>query len=293
MRRLDEARAIWLLVAVDAVAVWITYSRFPAAELYHVSGSGFRGGLSRVLVELNFPVALIAIGIVLTLFERLDTPALRWLGVVALGLCAIVVWPGIVRQSDLDARWINVLPAAGVALAVVLTFLAGPAPRRPFGRSDLVRVAVAAVLLAIALPWIAADAGFYLDGIPGLRSIFLTGAPRPPEPGLPPFSPAVHHGHHHGIDGLMLALASLLLSRRLPLRAPRVAAVAVPVWLALMLAYGVANMANDAWLEQVVKRGWTTWQIPNLLEPRLSAGWALIVVAAAALAATAYRPRPG
>jgi hypothetical protein len=58
-----------------------------------------------------------------------------------------------------------------------------------------------------------------------------------------------------------------------------------------MLAYGVANMTNDAWLEQVVKRGWTTWLVPNMLEPKLSVGWALIVVAGLAIAATAYRPR--
>jgi hypothetical protein len=91
----------------------------------------------------------------------------------------------------------------------------------------------------------------------------------------------------------MLALASLLLSRRLPLGGPRAARVAAPVWLGLMLAYGVANMANDAWLEQVVKRGWTTWLVPNMLEPKLSVAWALIVVAGLAIAATAYRPRPG
>jgi hypothetical protein len=52
-------------------------------------------------------------------------------------------------------------------------------------------------------------------------------------------------------------------------------------------------MVNDAWLEQVVKRGWTTWLVPNMLEPKLSVGWGLIVVAGLAIAATAYRPRSG
>ena len=292
MRRLDEARAVWLLVLADAIAIWVTYARLPATELYNVSGTGLAGGASRALVDLNFPVALIAIGIALTLFERLDRRGRR-LGAVAIALCAVVVLPGVVRQSNLDARWINAVPAVGVGLVLALTLLVRPAPRRPFRGADWARIGIAAVLVAVSLPWLAAEAGFFLDRVPVLGKIFLTGAVRPEQPGLPPFLPAVHHGHHHGLDGLMLALASLLLSRRLPLEGPRAARVGAPVWLGLMLAYGVANMTNDAWLEQVVKRGWTTWLVPNMLEPKLSVGWGLIVVAGLAIAATAYRPRAG
>ena len=72
MRQLDEARAVWLLVLADAIAIWVTYARLPATELYNVTGTGFAAGASRVLVQLNFSVALIAIGIALTLLERLD-----------------------------------------------------------------------------------------------------------------------------------------------------------------------------------------------------------------------------
>ena len=36
-----------------------------------------------------------------------------------------------------------------------------------------------------------------------------------------------------------------------------------------MAVYGIANIANDAWFEQVVKRGWTDWAIPNVLRPDL------------------------
>jgi hypothetical protein len=290
MSRLDEARAVWLLVLADAIAIWVTYARLPATELYNVTGTGPAAGASRALVDLNFPVALIAIGIALTLFERLGR-RLRRIDVLAIVLCAVVVWPGVVRQSNLDARWINAVPAVGVGLVLALTLLAGPAPRRPFHTADWARIGIGAFLVAVALPWLAAEAGFFLDHVPVLGRIFLTGAVRPEQPGLPPFLPAVHHGHHHGLDGLMLALGSLLLSRRLPLQGPRAARIATPVWLGLMLAYGVANMTNDAWLEQVVKRGWTTWLVPNMLEPKLSLGWALIVVAGVVIAATAYRPR--
>jgi hypothetical protein len=57
----------------------------------------------------------------------------------------------------------------------------------------------------------------------------------------------------------------------------------VTAYLALMLCYGLGNMANDFWIEQIFKRRWTTWQIPNVLEPRLTITWGIIVLAAAAI----------
>ena len=61
-----EVALVWAVFLVDAAAILVTYSRLPAHELYHVSGSGLTGGLSRVLVDSNFPVALAAIAILLT-----------------------------------------------------------------------------------------------------------------------------------------------------------------------------------------------------------------------------------
>jgi hypothetical protein len=67
----------------------------------------------------------------------------------------------------------------------------------------------------------------------------------------------------------------------------------VTAYLALMLAYGAAEVANDFWLEQVVKRSWTDWAIPDMTVPRLSVAWGLIVLAAAVLfVAAEYRARP-
>ena len=63
-------------------------------------------------------------------------------------------------------------------------------------------------------------------------------------------------------------------------------------YLALMLSYGLALVANDAWLEQVVKRGWTKWEIPNALQPSASAIWA-VVVAAAVVLVVLLRTRAG
>jgi hypothetical protein len=50
--------------------------------------------------------------------------------------------------------------------------------------------------------------------------------------------------------------------------------------LALLLAYGVANASQDAWLEQVVKRGWTDRSLPSMIQPSLSVAWLGIVLAA-------------
>jgi hypothetical protein len=40
------------------------------------------------------------------------------------------------------------------------------------------------------------------------------------------------------------------------------------------------NCVQDAWTEQVVKRGWTSHTIPNALEPKANGVWAVIVALA-------------
>ena len=49
-----------------------------------------------------------------------------------------------------------------------------------------------------------------------------------------------------------------------------------------MLAYGLANIVNDFEIEQVLKRGWTSWEMPSVLQPAVSLPWLGIVLAAAA-----------
>jgi hypothetical protein len=50
-----------------------------------------------------------------------------------------------------------------------------------------------------------------------------------------------------------------------------------------MFCYGIGDIANDWWLEQVVKRGWTLWEVPDVTTPKASVAWGLIVAAAALL----------
>jgi hypothetical protein len=59
-----------------------------------------------------------------------------------------------------------------------------------------------------------------------------------------------------------------------------------------MLAYGVANLVQDLWHEQVVKRGSSDWDIPSVLVPEPSVMWGLMLAAAAAFYAVGFVQRP-
>jgi hypothetical protein len=282
-----EPLVVWAMWAVVLAMIFVTYGRLPpdtpeaTDDLYHVSGNGLAGGLSRVLVELNFPVALVAILVVLVAMDALPRAAWAVAG-PAIALSAAVAWPGVVDQDDLDARLANALPALGVGLAFGLTIAAGRrsgwsvAGRLPL---DPVRLGIAVVVLVLSIPWIAAELGFFLpDGVFVMRRV------APDTDGLP--IAAVHLGHHHGFDGALVALSALLLSRpRLLQRTTARVTVAVT---ALAFAYGIVNCVQDAWNEQLVKRGTLEWKIPAAILPSLSWVWLAILVLAA-LTALALR----
>lgn len=284
-RALPELGLVWALFAAVAVELFVTYARLPARDLYHVTGSGLEGGASRAVLFLDFPVALAAIAVLLVLLDRTSSTAGRAAAVVAIVLCAAVLWPKVVDQDKLDARPVNAIAAVGVALAFALTLwtarggLFGRLERR---RGDLPRVALGVVLVALGLPWMAADLGFSFDGVPVLGTLYQTGELRR-QPGDPVFHPAVHHGHHHGMDGVLLVAAALLLSRLVPSIRARFLRGLTGAYLALLACYGAGDIANDFRLEQVVKRGWTLWEVPDVTTPKASAAWAIVVVAAVVL----------
>jgi hypothetical protein len=82
---------------------------------------------------------------------------------------------------------------------------------------------------------------------------------------------------------VLLVLSALLLSRALQPVSRQWLRITAGALLALMLAYGIAELANDFWLEQVVKRGWTNWEIPDVTRPTVSAAWGLILGGAACI----------
>jgi hypothetical protein len=281
-----ELVAVWGLFAFVAVGILVTYSRLPLSELYHVSGSGLTGGLSRVLVFLNFPLALVAIPILVFLAERLSSLSTTIAAATGIVLSAAIFWPGVVKQSDLDAKPVNAIAALGVVVALSLTVVAARRLGRPSSpvrqSGDWLRLIVAAAALALAIPWMAADLGLSFDGVPVLGALYQSGE-AVAQPGVSGLHPAVHHGHHHGMDGVLLVLSALLLSRLLTSVGASWLKWTLGAYLALMLCYGAGNVANDFWLEQVVKRGWTESQIPDVTTPKASVAWGVIVLAAAAL----------
>jgi hypothetical protein len=273
---LFEAISVAALLGAAAVAVLVTYARIEPAELYHVSEEGVAGGLGRTLVLINYPIALVAIAVAAIAADRLDDPRADALALLSILLCGLVAIPGVVDQDDLDARWVNMLPAVGVALAAGLAAAAlraggvGRLVRDAPG--DGLRIGLAAALLVLAIPWVFAEAGFYApdpilaDEVPPGETIA-----------------AVHLGHHHGTDGVLLGLAALALSRTLGTHRRRRAEAALSGYLALMLAYGFALAIEDTWGEQVWKRDWTEWDIPSVLRPEPTLAWACIVAAAVAI----------
>jgi hypothetical protein len=287
-----ELLAVWALSALVSAAIFVTYSRLPARDLYHVSGSGLAGGASRVLVFLNFPVALAAIAVLLCLLDRLQRRRAQVLAVLGVALSAAVFWPGMVHQSDLDARPANAIAALGVAVALALTLI--EARRSPLSgwerhRRDGIRLALAAGVLVLAVPWLAAVVGVSFAGVPVLGTLYQTGELRS-QPNVPGLHPAVHHGDHHGLDGVLLILTALLLSRVLRAVRHRGLRALLGACLSLMFCYGIGDVANDFWLEQVVKRGWTDWEFPDVTVPGATIAWGLIVIAAAVLWTLAVWP---
>src|SRR5205823_228527 len=122
----------------------------------------------------------------------------------------------------------------------------------------------AAVTLALAAPWVLAALGGQTAGM------------RRSTPGEPAID-RVHLGHHEGLDGALLVLDAIVLGPAALGRAHR--------WcLGLMAGYGLAVAAQDAWYEQVVKRGWSARRLPDVTRPRPSAAWAGLLAAAPLMA---------
>lgn len=255
-----EALVSWAVWGLTAIAVVTTYARVDPAELYHVSGSGLGAGLGRALVHVNWPFALVAVALVLTAMDGLPRSA-WWVAGPSIALCATM--PFFVDQGDLDARWANAIPAAGVVLALGLTVAAARSAgvsleeRLPFDRW---RIVVAAVVLVLSLPWLFAQVGFQVPGDVFMgEELFRTAGGR--------LEAAVHLGEHHGFHGALLLLTALLLSRF------QVASRRLRLWrlayVSGLAGYGAVNFVQDLWHEQLVKRGWVDERIPSALYPGL------------------------
>ena len=297
---MTEATAVWTLWLLFAIATGITYARIPSGELWGVSRDGPAGGASRALLMLAGPFAPIAAALAIIAFERwrlgaaatsrARTRTFAAAVVVAVTLCLTVALPGATDRDELDFRISNLPAAAGVGLAFVLTIRAayttGIGATSGWTNGDWARLIVLGTLFVIALPWLVAVLGFFASQVPLLGWIFLAAEPTPGEPGLP----AVHVGYHEGLGGVLHAASALVLSRTLGSVRPR-AAAALSLYFSLIFVYGLAVAASDAWYEQVVKRGWASWRLPDVLVPSLGAAWAMLLFAAVVVHLLLFRPR--
>jgi hypothetical protein len=275
-----EVRLVWALFAAIGLAIFSTYLRLPPEELYNVSEEGLALAAGRLLVFVNYPVSLAAIAIAWLAAERIATQRAVLAAALATVLCAVTAWPGVVDPHDLDAKAVNLVPAAGVAVALGMSLLA-PWERVSRLPLDPIRIVVGLVIWVAALVWVAAVLGFYFPG-----DLLLGEELRPGGDGG--ISAAVHLGDHEGLDGALLVTSALLLSRLRP-------RLSVLVLLALAFVYGLAVEWRDFWFEQVVKREWTSWTPPQVLTPSLSVSWAMLVLLAILIALGVRRvegPRP-
>jgi hypothetical protein len=287
-----EAIGVWSLFALVAAVILVTYSRLPPESLYHTSGEGLEAGASRALVFAGFPVALVAIPLAWIAVARIRTRLSIVVGALATILCVTVGFPGVIDQGDLDARPVNALAGIGALLALGLIVWAlrrgGLGDSQSFNRRDYARIVLAVVLVLAALPWIWAELGFYVDDTPMIGDPFIAKVVKPSLGGEPSLH-AVHLGHHHGLDGILLALAALLLSR-VPSRMPRRGeGTALAVYVALLLTYGLANALQDGWNEQLLKRGTVESKLPSVIRPDLSPAWLGIVLGAVAIYFVLFR----
>lgn len=277
MPALGPVLAVWSLAALMVIAVFATYGRIAPERLYHVTGAGLEGGASRVVVLLGFPIAVLALPVLPVVVDRLrrapavsarERTGVEALALVAAALCATVTFS--VDQGDLDARPVNALAVVGVLLSLGLTWYV--VRRTGVGHversSPRGTVGVVAVLAVAGLPWVAADVGVSLGRVPVLNGLFHAG------------EEAVHLGHHHGLDGVLLAIAAIVAWPAVASMPPSRLRSLATFLVALELVYGLANALQDWWAEQVVKRGWSQTELPSVLHPALTPGWVAILLAA-------------
>lgn len=292
---------VWAIAGAVVAATFVTYTRIEPEELYHVSNRGLAGGASRALVALNFPVAILALAMLPIVVARLlSVPGSTGARALIVGVAAIAAvlslvtgWPGVVDHGDLDAKPINAVPAIGVALALGLTIAAArvrgteaASPPRP-RLETYVRFALLAVIAFLSLPWMFAELGFYIEPVPVLGWVFVSEEFLPPGASLA----AVHYGHHHGFDGAIFAMSALILvPAAVAIRGGSLRHAGIGL-VALLFAYGVMNMLQDLWTEQVVKREWTTSRFPEVTRPEITPAWGLIVLAGVVLYFYLARPR--
>ena len=162
------------------------------------------------------------------------------------------------------------MPAIGVGLALALTLLArdirfGARPARRCCADRPLRRCSS----SLCAPWIAAELRLYLDGVPVLGWLFRDRGDR-----LVPGQRAASGGAPR---------TSITASRDWCSWVPRSSALSritqtgSPLFLALMVAYGIGNIAERRLARQIAERGWTSWTIRRRSSRGLTWTWLAVL----------------
>lgn len=290
---LGEAVAVWAMFGLDAMAIALGDGWRGDLE----GGAARRGGRQRRLGPfVGHPMAPAAVPLGLLAAARLaDGPTTERVAgrAMALAVGAGLAAGGWALLGDPE-RVVGAAAAGVVAASLGLTVgavagrgLGGVAPATP---GDVARLGLGGGLALVALPWLLADLCRYADDLPFLRRIYV--ARRLPTGGG---GTAVHLGHHHGLDGALLVWTGLALSRQVGAVRPGRLRDGLAMSIGFCGVYGFARAVEDAWYEQVVKRGRTDVRLARLVvdgRPVSGWGWAAVVAAGLGVGAT-IRGRDG
>lgn len=285
---LREVIALWALYGWEAAAVFLTYANASTARVRASGPFDAARGCAQVLVFLRHPTLPAAVAFAPIAWCRLPAAArpraVRAATTGGVATClTLTAIKARGRQTPSTKDTIAVSSVAAVlGLTVSSAHSAGIGAAPVWSRDDIVRVATAAGFVVPALPWILADLGVSVTDLRVVGRVFLAEERLPTGAVLP----AVHLGHHHGIDGVLLALTGLTLSRTLDRVRPPAVRSGLSLYLAGLVVYGTLRAAEDVWNEQVVKRGWTKRKVPLIVSggrPARPGVWAGMLLAATML----------
>ncbi len=276
---LGEVISVWAAYTAIAVAISLTERRRQA-----INGPWEAAG-SPVLAFTAHPWSLAAVPQATIAWARL--PVEMRAAASTRAAIAGIVGGSLVASRRPPGRPRLAVESGGVAIVVAAATMTGEAIWQAGCRSaaapapgDRLRLGLAQTLVLSSVPWILADLGLYSGDFPGLRRLFLSR-----ETPISPGEVAVHLGHHHGMDGTLLALTALALSRPLhSMRHDRVRA-GLSLSLSMLLVYGLSRTVEDFWNEQVVKRGRAHRKPPIIVrQGRPEGRWAWVALGAGAVA---------
>ena len=270
-------------VAAEITAFYARPSTVPHAR----RGTGRAAGLGQALVFLEHPVLPVTPPIAALSLSRLSarTRPRALARAACTAAVSIALGARAAKRWDVEYRRTDGLAITAISSTLALTLdavvhcgIGGMAAKHP---EDSILAAFAVITLVVSLPWILADAGIYIGDIPLIGRPYLS-------------HDQVHLGHHHGIDGSLLVFAALALSRQLPNIRAALVRETLSAYLSFLLVYGAARAAQDAWHEQIFKRGWTTAVLPEVVRGGqliATPAWGLLLAGTALVHARLFRRR--